>query len=89
VLMGIVIVIACMNLGTMLMARGANRRKEFAIRMSIGASRFRLARQLMSEGMLLSLLGGLLGFGLAYLLNVLNTQLHQAVDAPGLPDCGT
>lgn len=86
VLMGIVIVIACMNLGTMLMARGANRRKEFAIRMSIGASRFRLARQLMSEGMLLSLLGGLLGFGLAYLLNVLNTQLHQAVDAPGIPD---
>jgi predicted permease len=86
VLMGIVIVIACMNLGTMLMARGANRRKEFAIRMSVGASRFRLARQLMSEGMLLSLLGGLLGFGLAYLLNVLNTQLHQAVDAPGLPD---
>ncbi len=86
VLMGIVIVIACMNLGTMLMARGANRRKEFAIRMSIGASRFRLARQLMSEGLLLSLLGGLLGFGLAYLLNVLNTQLHQAVDTPGLPD---
>jgi predicted permease len=88
VLMGIVIVIACMNLGTMLMARGANRRKEFAIRMSVGASRFRLARQLISEGMLLSLLGGLLGFGLAYLLNVLNSQLHQAVDAPGPPDLG-
>jgi macrolide transport system ATP-binding/permease protein len=86
VLMGIVILIACMNLGTMLMARGAGRRKEFAIRMSIGASRFRLARQLMSEGMLLSLLGGLLGFGLAYLLNVLNAQLHQTVDTPGLPD---
>jgi len=86
VLMGIVIVIACMNLGTMLMARGANRRKEFAIRMSIGASRFRLARQLMSEGLLLSLFGGLLGFGLAYLLNVLNTQLHQAVDTPGMPE---
>jgi macrolide transport system ATP-binding/permease protein len=85
VLMGIVIVIACMNLGIMLMVRGANRRKEFAIRMSIGASRFRLARQLMSEGMLLSLLGGLLGFGLAYLLNVLNTQLHQAVDMPVPP----
>jgi macrolide transport system ATP-binding/permease protein len=86
VLMGIVIVIACMNLGTMLMARGANRRKEFAIRMSIGASRFRLARQLMSEGLLLSLLGGLLGFGLAYLLNVLNTQFDQAVNTPGSPD---
>jgi putative ABC transport system permease protein len=86
VLMGIVIVIACVNLGTMLLVRGANRRKEFAIRMSIGASRFRLARQLMSEGMLLSLLGGLLGFGVAYLLNTLNTQLHQAIDTPGLPD---
>ena len=88
VLMGIVIVIACMNLGTMLMVRGANRRKEFAIRMSIGASRFRLARQLMSEGMLLSLLGGLLGFGLAFLLNVLNAKLHQVVDTPGLPYLG-
>ncbi|MGA2850081.1 MAG: FtsX-like permease family protein [Terracidiphilus sp.] len=88
VLMGIVIIIACMNLGTMLMARGANRRKEFAIRMSVGASRFRLARQLMTEGMLLSLLGGLLGFGLAYVLNALNAQLHQAVDAPGTPDLG-
>jgi macrolide transport system ATP-binding/permease protein len=86
VLMGIVIVIACMNLGNMLMARGANRRKEFAIRMSIGASRFRLARQLISEGLLLSLLGGLLGFGLAYLLNVLNAQLHQAVDTPGVSE---
>ena len=85
VLMGIVILIACMNLGTMLMVRGANRRKEFAIRMSIGASRFRLARQLMSEGMLLSLMGGLAGFGLAWLLNVSNAKLHQAVDAPGLP----
>ena len=88
VLMSIVIVIACMNLGTMLMARGANRRKEFAIRMSVGASRFRLARQLMTEGMLLSLLGGLLGFGLAYVLSVLNAQLRQAVDAPGRPDLG-
>jgi putative ABC transport system permease protein len=88
VLMGIVIVIACMNLGTMLMVRGANRRKEFAIRMSIGASRFRLARQLMSEGMLLSLLGGMLGFGLAYVLNVFNAKLHQAIDAPGMPDLG-
>jgi len=88
VLMGVVIVIACMNLGAMLMARGANRRKEFAIRMSIGASRFRLARQLMSEGLLLSLLGGLLGFGLAYMLHVLNAQMYQAVDAPGLPELG-
>ena len=85
VLMGIVILIACMNLGTMLMVRGANRRKEFAIRMSIGASRFRLARQLMSEGMLLSLMGGLAGFALAWLLNMSNAKLHQAVDAPGLP----
>jgi predicted permease len=86
VLMGVVIVIACMNLGTMLMVRGANRRKEFAIRMSIGASRFRLARQLMIEGMLLSLMGGLAGFALAWLLNVSNAKLHEAVDAPGVPD---
>jgi hypothetical protein len=44
----------------MLMARGANRRKELAIRVSVGAGRFRLVRQMMSEG-----LGGIAGFALA------------------------
>ena len=73
-LMGLVITLACMNLANMLIARGANRRKELAIRLAVGASRFRLVRQMMSEGILLSLLGGIAGFALAYGLGVLNSH---------------
>src|SRR6202043_2794156 len=62
VLIGLILTIACMNLANMLLARGAARRKELAIRLAVGASRFRLIRQTMSEGILLSLLGGVAGF---------------------------
>jgi predicted permease len=86
VLMGLIMTIACMNLATMLLARGANRRKELAIRLGVGASRLRLARQMISEGILLSLLGGAAGFGLAYGLSVLNSQLRQPAGAPLAPD---
>ena len=86
VLMGLVVTIACMNLATMLLARGANRRKEFAIRLSIGASRSRLVRQMVTEGILLSLLGGAAGFVLAYLLSVLNSHLQQPAGTPLQPD---
>jgi macrolide transport system ATP-binding/permease protein len=86
VLMGLIMTIACMNLGTMLLARGANRRKELAIRLGVGASRFRLIRQMISEGILLSLLGGVAGFALAYGLSALNSQLPQPAGAPLAPD---
>jgi predicted permease len=85
-LMGLIMTIACMNLATMLLARGANRRKELAIRLGVGASRFRLVRQMISEGILLSLLGGVAGFALAYGLSVLNSHLPQPADAPLAPD---
>jgi macrolide transport system ATP-binding/permease protein len=81
-LMGLVITLACMNLANMLMARGANRRKELAIRLAVGASRFRLARQMMSEGILLSLLGGMAGFVLAYGLGVLNSHFTPPTAVP-------
>ena len=86
VLMGLIMTIACMNLATMLLARGANRSKELAIRLGVGASRFRLIRQMISEGILLSLLGGVAGFVLAYGLSVLNSQLPHAVGTPVAPD---
>jgi len=86
VLMGLVMTIACMNLATMLLARGANRRKELAIRLGVGASRFRLIRQMISEGILLSLVGGVAGFVLACGLSVLNSQLPQPAAAPLAPD---
>ena len=52
-LMGLIMTLACTNLANMLIARGANRRKELAIRLAVGASRFRLIRQMMTEGILL------------------------------------
>lgn len=81
-LMGLVIALACLNLANMLMARGANRRKELAIRLSVGASRFRLVRQMISEGLLLSLLGGVAGFALAYGLAVLNAHFTPPATLP-------
>jgi predicted permease len=81
-LMGLVMILACTNLANMLIARGANRRKELAIRLAIGASRFRLIRQMMSEGILLSLLGGVAGFALAYGLSVLNSRVNPPMMVP-------
>jgi len=81
-LMGLVVTIACMNLANMLLARGANRRRELAIRLAVGASRFRLIRQMVSEGILLALLGGVAGLALAYWLSVLNSQVNAASGQP-------
>jgi macrolide transport system ATP-binding/permease protein len=86
VLMGLTMTIACMNLATMLLARGANRSKEFAIRLSVGAGRFRLVRQMVSEGILLSLLGGVAGFALAYGLYGLSSHIPQSAGAPAAPN---
>lgn len=81
-LMSLIVTLACMNLANMLIARGANRRKELAIRLAVGASRFRLARQMMSEGILLSLLGGIAGLALAYLLAALTSHFTPPVTIP-------
>ncbi len=81
-LTGLVMTLACTNLANMLIARGANRRKELAIRLAIGAGRFRLIRQMMAEGILLSLLGGIAGFALAYGLTVLNSRFSSPMGVP-------
>jgi macrolide transport system ATP-binding/permease protein len=90
VLMVLIMTIACMNLANMLLARGANRRKELAIRLAIGASRFRLVRQMMSEGILLSLLGGIAGFGMAYWISAVKSKIASPTPVPiqreALPD---